>query len=373
MKKVRTTAALLLALAVCLAAALAAGGDAGDPLLSLSYLEGTFSRSIDAAVDSRLNASDDDVRTAAQQRLDAMEARLLASSGQTFSGTAQEATLKAGDVLTGSTGLSVIPLAGEVRLSLTDGAVVDVTAGSEASSSQTLALRHRYLAAENALASFTVVSPTAVVSYEGGCSLSRSVGNPDYYAIACALRELDLFRGTGSGIGEGFDLHLAPTRGEGLVMFIRILGEEGDALACAYDHPFTDVPAWLDRYVAWAYHQGYANGVAPTLFGSSQTISAAEYQEFLLRALGYSVAGVHNYATSLERALDCGALTNGEFEMLRNEPFLRAHAAYVSYYSLDMAVSGSRRTLAAHLEEAGLITSAQLAAAKAHVDSPRLF
>ena len=373
MKKAHTAAALLLAVVMCLSLALAAGGDAGDPLLSLSHLEGTFARSIDASADSRMNAADADVRSAAEKRLDAMEANLRATSGQSFSGTAQEITLKEGDVLTGATGLSVIPLAGEVRLTLTDGAVVDVTAGSEAASGQTLALRHRYLAAENALASFTVTSPTAVLSYEGGYDLARSDGNPDYYAIARALRELDLFRGTGSAIGEGFDLHLAPSRGEGLVMFIRILGEEQDALACSYTHPFTDVPMWLDRYVAWAYHQGYANGVAPTLFGSAQTISAVEYQEFLLRALGYSVAGVHDYATSLERALDCGALTNGEFELLRSGTFLRAHVAYVSYYSLDMVLSGSQQTLAARLEGAGLLTSAQLEAAKAGVDSLRLF
>ena len=75
-------------------------------------------------------------------------------------------------------------------MTVTSGAVVDVTEGREVPSGQTLALRHRYLAAEDALASFTVISPTAVVSYEGGYALSPSYGDPDYFAIARALRDL---------------------------------------------------------------------------------------------------------------------------------------------------------------------------------------
>lgn len=370
MKKTRLIAALLLTLALCLTAALAVSD--GAALLSLSHLEGSFSQSLDVTVDSRLEAFDRAVRAAAQQRLDAMGDNLLASSGQSFAPQPQEADLKTGDVLTGSTGLSVTPLAGEVRLTITSGAVVDVTAGQEVSSGQTLVNRHRYLAAENALASFTVVSPTAVVSYEGGYALSPSYGDPDYFAIARALRDLGLMRGTGSSIGEGFDLHLSPNRGQGLVMFLRLLGEEDSALGCAYAHPFTDVPAWLDRYVAWAYQRGYTNGVSPTLFGTEQPLTAPEYQEFLLRALGYSVAGVHDYATALERALDCGALTSREYEMLRSDPFLRAQVAYMSFYCLDMPLSGSQQTLAQRLTGAGVLTGSQLAGAQAQVNSPRL-
>lgn len=264
-------------------------------------------------------------------------------------------------------------LAGEAVLTADSGGVVDVTEGREALSGQALPLRHRCIAAEDALVSYTVTSPTAVVSFEGPCALTASAGVPDYFAIASALRELDLFRGTGSTIGEGFDLHLAPTRGEGLVMFIRLLGEESDAVACTYTHPFADVPAWLDRYVAWAYQRGYANGVAPTRFAPANPLSAVEYQEFLLRALGYSIAGVHDYSTSLERALDCGALTNGEYVLLTSQPFSRAHVAYVSYYSLETTVSGSRQTLAQRLEEARFFTETQLNDAKGLVNSQRVY
>ena len=325
---------LLLGLAFCLAVLAAAGG--GDPLISRSYLEGDFSRTLETMVNSRLDASDEAIRSGRPPAV-----------GEAAAPGAQELMLKEGDVLSCQTGVSATLLSGEAHSA--DGALVDVTGGAEIPAGQQLQTGHRYIAAESA--AFTVASPTAV---------SR------------ALRSLRLFQGSGSGFGEGFDLHLAPTRGEGLVMFLRILGEEQQALAYTGSHPFTDVPAWLDRYVAWAYAQGYANGVSPDQFGCEMQLSSVEYEEFLLRALGYSTAGVDDYNTSLERALTCGALTPGEFAMLRNEPFLRAQVAYISYYTLDMPVSGGSQTLAQRLIGAGVMTEAQLASAKAQITSLRL-
>ena len=92
MKKAYTAAAGLLALVLCLTAALASGGSDQDPLISLSYLEGAFSQSVDAAVDSRLDEWDRQVAASMERQLDAM------GSGQ-VDGTASEADLKEGDVL----------------------------------------------------------------------------------------------------------------------------------------------------------------------------------------------------------------------------------------------------------------------------------
>ena len=77
--------------------------------------------------------------------------------------------------------------------------------------------------------------------------------------------------------------------------------------------------------------------------------------------------------TPPEGALDCGALTNGEYVLLTSQPFSRAHVAYVSYYSLETTVSGSRQTLAQRLEEARFFTETQLNAAKDLVNSQRVY
>ena len=280
--------------------------------------------------------------------------------------------MNSGDVLSGTTGLTVLPLAGEIRLTLAKGDVVDATTGTEVPTDTILTLNHRYIVAESALARFTAVSPTAIVSYEGSYALSLSETTPNYFAIARALRDLDLFRGTGSGIGEGFDLHLTPTRTEGLVMFIRILGEGASALSCQYNPSLHGCARMGGPVCSLGPSSGLYHGISATLFGSSQAITATQYEEFLLRALGYSTAGVEDYTTALSRARDLGILTEGEFQMLSQDTFLRAYVAYISYYALDVPLRGTEQTLAQRLQAAGLFSEYQLATARILVDSSRL-
>ena len=372
MKKSLTAASLLLALALCFAAAFAAGGDADDPLVSLSYLEGLFRQEADSAIDFALESADDTMQQDTQQWLEAMAEDAMSAAGQNFAEVAQQVTLNEGDALSGSGGLYITAHTGGILASINFGAVVDVTTGEEIPNGSFLTVNHHYIVAENSSADFIAASPTAVLSYQGNYTHTTDETTIDYYGIALALRELGLFRGSGSGIGEGFDLHLAPTRAEALVMFIRILGEEEDALSCTYEHPFTDVPAWLDRYAAWAWSKGYSNGVGNNKFGPALTVSAVEYQEFLLRALGYSTAGVDNYLTSLERSLEYGALTDAEYFLLSDTTFLRAHVAYLSYYNLDTMVAGTYMTLAQQLQQQRVFSFQQFIQAKEFVSSTRL-
>lgn len=154
-----------------------------------------------------------------------------------------ESRLKQGDILSGTTGLQVIVLAGSVNVQFSSGAVVDVTTGSEVKSGAALAENHRYLVAEDTTALFTVTGKTAVVNYCGFYSIASS-SSVDYPAMAASLKTLTLFRGSDTGYGEGFDLEKAPTRMEALIMLIRLLGEESEALTCTAYQPFTDVPDW---------------------------------------------------------------------------------------------------------------------------------
>ena len=156
------------------------------------------------------------------------------------------------------------------------------------------------------------------------------------------------------------------------MLFLRLLGEEDAALQYTGGHPFADVPGWLDPYVAWAWEKGYSNGVSAGRFGPGHALSAGQYVELLLRALGYSQAGTDDFHTALERALDGGVLTGGEYEFLQRAPFLRAHAVYLSYYGLDATLQGTGQTLAQRLAAGGLVTEAQLAAARSMVETLRL-
>lgn len=355
--------ALLLAAAVMLSLTLfayAAGGDASDPLVSLSYLTDAFTKKVDAKVDEKLNDSD---------------AALLESAGEEGGLSASfwaERRLKEGDILAAPTGTSVLLLAGRAQVSFAAGAVVDVTTGTTVPSGTALSANHRYMAAEDTSALFTVTSKTAVVDYQGGCSFSES-GATDYNTMAAALKTLHLFKGSFTGYGQGFDLEAAPTRLQALIMFIRVLGEEEEALSWTGTTPFTDIVpgSQAAQYVGYAYSKGYTNGYTATTFRPAGAVNAWQYTEFVLRAMGYSSAANTNLADTLDRARDAGILTDGEAEMLQRDPFLRAELVYVSYYALDAQMAGSNRTLGDELEAKGVFTSAERSRAWAMVPGSR--
>ena len=171
---------------------------------------------------------------------------------------------------------------------------------------------HRYIVSEQGTAVFTVSSDTAVLSTEGSADLTPSSA-PDYNQMAASLNTLGLFKGSGLSIGSGYELEEAPTRIQGLIMFLRLIGEEQAALSSTASHPFRDVPDWCDRYVAYAFDKGYTNGVdlPAGLFGPDDGMTAPQYVTLLLRALGYSDSldiPDFNWATSVAFAQNDGAV-----------------------------------------------------------------
>lgn len=351
-----TLCLLVCGIAIC---ALAAGGTS-DPLASLSYLNGTFTSTVDKRVEQKLDESDAAILQG--------DVDLSGSVAATW----EESRLKEGDTLLGSTGTSTMLLAGGMTVTFSSGAVVDVTTGSTVPSGSALSASHRYMVAEDTSAVFTVTSKTAVVDYQGMYTFTYS-DTTDYNAIAAALKCMNLFRGTYTGYGEGYDLEVAPTRLQALIMFIRVLGEEEEALAYTGSTPFTDIEAGSqsEKYVGYAYSKGYTNGYTATLFRPAQTITANQYMEFILRALGYSSADNKDLSNTLSNALNSGVITAGEMASLQSGTFLRADLAYVSFYALDATVAGTSQTLRDTLLSKGVFTAAEADEAAALVSSSR--
>lgn len=355
---------LLCTLCAVLAAAVwtFAAGDAGDPVASLSYLEGTFSDTVDQRVDQALDRSD----AALRERLE---------SGQLTDTAAvwQEVRLKEGDTLQGITGTEVLLLAGSAQVRYDSGAVVDATTGAVVPSGTTLAANHRYLTAEDTTASFVVSSKTAVLDYQGPYTFTYSA-KPDYNAMATALKSLNLFKGTFTGYGEGFDLEAAPTRLQALIMFIRVLGEEEQALAWSGTTPFTDLErgSQAERYVGYAYERGYTNGYTATTFRPAGAVNAYQYTEFVLRAMGYSSAANKDLSATLTRAVSAGVLTEGERAALQTDTFLRAQLVYISYYALETDLADGSGTLADRLMEQGVFSRSAWRDSWALVSTQRL-
>ena len=188
MKRPIALLASLLAVTVLATAAMAAGGDSSDPLISLNYLQTTFTTKATSSIDAALDKSDQAAYAKAEAALRSTIAAAEANVGAQRADVFTESRLKQGDILSGTTGLQVIVLAGSVNVQFSSGAVVDVTTGSEVKSGAALAENHRYLVAEDTTALFTVTGKTAVVNYCGFYSIasSSSVGRMNMLVTKCA-------------------------------------------------------------------------------------------------------------------------------------------------------------------------------------------
>lgn len=166
--------------------------------------------------------------------------------------------------------------------------------------------------------------------------------------LATDLKVLGLFKGVSD---TNFDLNREPTRVEALVMLIRVLGKEAEALNSNCSHPFTDVPTWADKYVGYAYENGLTKGTSATTFGT-ENANSAMYITFILRALGYSdVAGEDfTWDNPYMLAKKIGILPT----FVDTSNFLRADAVTVSYAALRAKLKNSEIPLEMFLEESGV-------------------
>jgi len=172
-------------------------------------------------------------------------------------------------------------------------------------------------------------------------------------SLAVQLKTLGLFKGVSE---TNFDLGRPPTRTEALVILIRLLGKEQDALASNWRHPFTDVASWSDHYIGYAYQNGLTNGISDTKFGTGNA-DAAMFVTFVLRALGYSDTNGMDFTWNSPYALASaiGILP----QSVDTVNFWRADAVVVSYYSLSAKMKNSVQTLAEKLISDGVFTKAQ--------------
>ena len=192
----------------------------------------------------------------------------------------------------------------------------------------------------------------------------------DAVKAADTLYSLGLFKGTGTDETGAplFDLDRSAGRDEALVMLIRLMGKEQEALSCTAAHPFSDVPQWADRYVAYGYAEGLTNGIGNGLFGSAQTASANMYLTFVLRALGYddSVADApYSYSTAADFAAEIGVAD----KVYEDGSFLRGDIASVSLSALSHTLYNSDVTLIQSLVSSGAVSARSALSAGFQLDA----
>ena len=179
-------------------------------------------------------------------------------------------------------------------------------------------------------------------AFDGGDPFAPPV--PPYMqqagSYAETLKALGLFRGVGTKPdgATDFALEKALTRDQAVVMMVRLLGKEQEALNGDWSHPFSDVPGWADAYVGYAYTNHITNGVSDTKFGSSSTASASMFVTFILRAMGYNdnaEAGPVDFSWTEAPHFARSIGINLTDEQLAQ--FQRASAAIAAFYALNAA------------------------------------
>ena len=171
----------------------------------------------------------------------------------------------------------------------------------------------------------------------------------DTEAQAQMLYDLGLFKGT----DKGFALEKSMTRAEASAMLTRLLGAEKTALTGNWNHPFTDVPQWADKYVGWLYQNGLTKGISATLYGSQRNVTCDQYCIFLTRA--------HLDADSYQGT---AFVDNDEVRQTDEEGFIRGDAVSLSarLLSTNYAKNGDEgdRSVAKKLIDNGVFTAEQL-------------
>ena len=249
--------------------------------------------------------------------------------------------------------------------------LANITQGTAVDPAQTpiLPTKQTYMQKSASGKRLTVTSATAELWITGNYTLRVSEA-VDYGSLADALFEMGMFR----GMGDGYGLEGATTRVQGLVMFLRLMGMEQEALACRDSIPFTDVPQghWAYGYVAYAARLGLTNGTSATTFEPDAPITAKHYLTFLLRALHYEEGKAFAYETSEADAVTLGLFTAPEIQSVREGSLRRFQMVYLSYYGLYAQDDASGLTLLERLLREGTVTEDAVYRGIASVKSPRM-
>ena len=185
---------------------------------------------------------------------------------------------------------------------------------------------------------------------------SATAASNEATKAAEALYELGLFKGTGTN-PDGtpiFDLDKTPTRNQAIIMLVRLLGKEEDALAGTWEIPFTDVSDAMRPYIGYAYANGLTNGYTATTYCGTNPIKSNQYITFVLRALGYASGEDFKVSTAWEFSDKIG-LTDGRYHA-GNTTFLRSDTAIISRGAIDTKQKDSEETLAEKLIENQVFT-----------------
>ena len=367
MKYRRILAALLVGLLALSGVALAGGEDF---LVTLSWLKENLTEKVAEELEDGAAQLEEDVlasigsnktnknqnTTLTAAEIDGLVSKVAAQLQPSGGSSTSQLTLARGAQVTGPLGGGMILESGSATVSsFTGNDLIDVTAGAAAAPGSTAKVGSYYLIGTDNGCGLTITSDTAVVRVMDGAH-SKGGYSAKYEEDAELLSELGIFRGS----DLGFELERVPTRQEALIMLIRLLGEEEEALAYTGKSPFTDLTGWLEgrNYIHYGSAMGYTNGIDAVTFNQYGAASRHVYLTYVLRALGYDdKAGdfVWN-TTSDDLAVEIGLLTSRQLTAMKESGFYRDHVVLISKNALTAELKDGSMTLGEQLAMNGVFS-----------------
>ena len=336
---------------------------ARDSLITQSFVESELVGYILDILDSDLDDLEDEVddalrdaeRGKAELKLsDAQKEELALEAAKSVNTDGiRTVALEKGQRVTGPIGAAFILQSGEATVSsFTGNDVIDVTKGAAAAPGNYVTPGGWYMIGVDNGCGLTVTSDFAEVTLMDGAYTLEGY-RASYKDMAEELAEMGLFRGS----DKGFELERVPTRQEALIMLIRLLGEEDEALAYSGPTAFKDLTGWADgkKYIIYGENMKYTNGIAPDTFNQYGSASRHVYLTYVLRALGYSDAQgdfVWN-TTSDDLAVELGLVSRKQLAAMEKDGFHRDHVALISYNALDVELKDGSMTLCDRLALSG--------------------
>ena len=281
-KKLLAGALALLVLLGCVTVGWA--GRLSDPLISLSYLTGTFFDGLKDYVTQWVSQDTQELLTGPGQ---------TSADGWTTSYGFVPGEGESGDTVTLTEGSGLIWNDGVGEVS--SGALVDATTGTELAAGETLTAGHRYLAAEDTV---VAVSSQAQWMAEGKWLFGTEkaeisplpfIDVPEdawYYDDVRFVVDNGLFNGTSE---NEFSPGTSMWRGMVTTVLHRLAGEP----EVSYSPMFSDVPdgQWYTKGTLWCAQMGIVGGIGDGLFAPDRDVDRQQLAVMLYRyavQMGYN-------------------------------------------------------------------------------------
>lgn len=281
--------ALILVLTCALAGVAVAAGGSQDPLISLSYLNGTYWSELTVKVASAVANATKPLYNQAVAKLNGLTGADDTGAAWLSSDVLKTQGGERGDTITLALGSSLLWTSGTATV---NGPLVDVTTGQELTPGAALTSGHRYLAPEELVV--TVTSKTAYWAVQGkwtttsdGVSVTElpftDVPDGAYYydAIAWAVEKGITYGSSSTTFGVGETCN----RADAMTFIWRAYGCPEPKTG---KNPFTDVSenAYYCKAVLWAVEKGITVGTSSTTFSPLEPCRREHVITFLYRAAG---------------------------------------------------------------------------------------